>query len=222
MFDVPTNVIFTNIKIYQFKMKKSFTLCSALTLLVAFIGLSFTAFRPGSTLKIDTLNSNVQWFAYKVTGQHNGVVNIKSGSLTYNDNGFFSGGSFEIDMSTIKATDIQGEMAGKLEGHLKSDDFFGVATYPTAKFVITKVAPRGKPGEYKITGNLTIKATTKEVKFDAVLKELAGGKIEATGDIKIDRTDFDIRYGSGSFFDGLGDKTIYDEFDLKVKLTAVR
>jgi polyisoprenoid-binding protein YceI len=164
----------------------------------------------------------VQWTGYKVTGQHNGVVGIKSGSLTYNEKGFFSGGSFDIDMTSIKCLDLQGEMAGKLEGHLKSDDFFGTAKFPTAKFVITKVAPRGKPGEYKITGNLTIKETTKEVKFDALLTEAEGGKVVATGDIKIDRTDFDVKYGSGSFFDGLGDKTIYDEFDLKVKLTATR
>ncbi len=149
-------------------------------------------------------------------------MNIKSGSLTYNDKGFFNGGSFEIDMTSIKCLHLQGDMAGKLEGHLKSDDFFGTTNFPTAKYVITKVIPRGKPGEYKIVGNLTIKSTTKEVKFDVNLKEETGGKIVATGDIKLDRSDFDVRYGSGSFFDGLGDKTIYDEFDLKVKLTAVR
>lgn len=202
-------------------MKNSNSVLMTMTAILAFIGLAFTP-KPGSTLRVDTLNSNVQWVGYKVTGQHNGVVNIKSGSLTYDDKGFFSGGSFEIDMATIKCTDLQGEAAGKLEGHLKSDDFFGVATYPTAKFVITKVVPRGKPGEYKIIGNLTIKSSTKEVKFDALLKEEAGGKIVAIGDIKIDRSEFDVRFGSGSFFDGLGDKTIYDEFDLKVKLTAVR
>jgi polyisoprenoid-binding protein YceI len=202
-------------------MKKFTSFSAILMALVAFVGLAFTV-NSGATLKVDTLNSNVQWTAYKVTGQHNGVVNIKSGALTYDEKGFFAGGSFEIDMTSIKCLDLQGETAGKLEGHLKSDDFFGVAKYPTAKFVITKVVPRGKPGEYKIIGNLTIKSTTKEIKFDALLQEAAGGKIVATGDIKIDRSDFDVRYGSGSFFEGLGDKTIYDEFDLKVKLTAVR
>ena len=202
-------------------MKNFRTVLAILVAIVAFVGLSFT-FKPSASLRVDTLNSNVQWTGYKVTGQHSGVVNIKSGSLLYDDKGFFSGGSFEMDMTTIKVLDIQGDMAGKLEGHLKSDDFFGSANHPTAKFVITKVVPRGKPGEYKIVGNLTIKSTTKEVKFDALLTEAAGGKIVATGDIKIDRSDFDVRYGSGSYFDGLGDKTIYDEFDLKVKLTAVR
>lgn len=202
-------------------MKKSVSFFALAIAAIAFTGFAFTV-KPGATLRVDTANSNVQWTGYKVTGQHNGVVNIKSGSLVYNDKGFFSGGSFEIDMTSIKCLDLQGEMAGKLEGHLKSDDFFGSANYPVAKYVITKVAPKGKPGEYKITGNLTIKNTTKEVKFDALLTEAQGGKIVATGDIKIDRTDFDVKYGSGSFFDGLGDKTIYDEFELKVKLTAVR
>ncbi|MBI1224166.1 MAG: YceI family protein [Bacteroidetes bacterium] len=202
-------------------MKKFTSFSAVLLAFIAFAGLAFTV-KPGASLKVDTLNSNVQWTGYKVTGQHNGVVNIKSGVLNYDDKGFFSGGSFEIDMTSIKCLDLQGDMAGKLEGHLKSDDFFGTASFPTAKFVITKVAPKGKPGEYKVTGNLTIKSTTKEVKFDALLNEAEGGKIVATGDIKIDRTDFDVRYGSGSFFDGLGDKTIYDEFDLKFKLTAVR
>ncbi len=202
-------------------MKKFTSFSAILMAFVAFAGLAFTV-NSGATLKVDTLNSNVQWTAYKVTGQHNGVVNIKSGALTYDEKGFFAGGSFEIDMTSIKCLDLQGETAGKLEGHLKSDDFFGVAKYPTAKFVITKVIPRGKPGEYKVIGTLTIKSTTKEIKFDALLQEAEGGKIVATGDIKIDRSDFDVRYGSGSFFEGLGDKTIYDEFDLKVKLTAVR
>lgn len=202
-------------------MKKFTSYATILLAIIAFTGFAFTV-QPGETLKVDTLNSNVQWTGYKVTGQHNGVVNIKSGTLTYDEKGFFSGGNFEIDMTSIKCLDLQGDMAGKLEGHLKSDDFFGATNHPTAKFVITKVAPRGKPGEYKITGNLTIKTITKEVKFDALLNEADGGKIVATGDIKIDRTDFDVRYRSGSFFDGLGDKTIYDEFDMKVKLTAVR
>ena len=204
-------------------MKNSTLFFAAILGLVAFTGFAFTV-NAGmkSSLKVDTSNSNVQWTGYKVTGQHSGVVNLKSGNLEYNDQGFFSGGSFEIDMATIKCTDLTGDMAGKLEGHLKSDDFFGVTAFPTVKFVSTKVVSKGKPGEYKVTGNLTIKKTTKEIKFDAKLEEVAGGAISATADIRIDRTDYDVRYGSGSFFDGLGDKTIYDEFDLKVKLVAKR
>ncbi|HNM27932.1 MAG TPA: YceI family protein, partial [Saprospiraceae bacterium] len=104
-------------------------------------------------------------------------------------------------------------------GHLKSDDFFGVAGHPTSKFVITRAIPQDSKGNYKIIGNLTIKETTKEVKFLANVAE-AAGTVTASGKITVDRSEYNVRYGSGSFFDGLGDKTIYDEFDLQVNLVA--
>ncbi|HMQ48059.1 MAG TPA: YceI family protein [Saprospiraceae bacterium] len=170
------------------------------------------------TYSVSTSASKIVWNAYKVTGQHEGNVAVKKGSLEF-DNDMLTGGSFEIDMTSITVTDIQGEWAQKLTGHLKSDDFFGVEKYPTAKFVITKVVSRGTPGDYKIIGNITIKETTKEIKFLANVKE-EGGKQVATADIKLDRSEYDIRYGSGSFFDNLGDKTIYDEFDLKISLVT--
>lgn len=200
---------------------KKFTPFYALVLgLVAFAGLSFTTFSVlNSSISVDTANSSIQWKGYKVTGQHNGVVNIKNGNLAFDTKGMLSGGSFDIDMTSITVLDLTGDMKGKLEGHLKSPDFFGVEKYPIAKFVITKVVSRGKPGEYKIVGNLTIKESTKEIKFDANLTE-EGSKVTATGNVRIDRSDYDIRYGSGSFFDGLGDKTIYDDFDLSIKLVA--
>ncbi len=197
---------------------KKITLFSALVLgIAALVGMSFTM--VSTSVSIDTANSSIQWKGYKVTGEHWGVVNIKNGNLAFDANGMLSGGSFDIDMNTITVLDLSGDVKGKLEGHLKSADFFGVDKYPTAKFVMTKVISRGKPGEYKITGNLTIKEKTKEIKFDANLKE-EGGKVTATADVRIDRSDFDVRYGSGSFFDNLGDKTIYDEFDLSIKLLA--
>lgn len=156
--------------------------------------------------------SKVNWKAYKVTGSHEGSVNVKSGNLKFTGD-VLTGGDFVIDMNSINCTDLQGGGKTNLEGHLKSDDFFGVASYPDAKFVITKVVSKGKPGEYRIIGNLTIKKSTKEIKFDATV---SGGMAKAT--LKIDRTDYDVKYGSGSFMDNLGDKTIYDEFDLNVNL----
>ncbi len=164
------------------------------------------------TKAVNASASKVNWKGYKVTGSHEGTINVKSGSLTFKGE-ILTGGDFIIDMNSINCTDLQGGGKGNLEGHLKSDDFFGVATYSDAKFVITKVVSKGKPGEYKIIGNLTIKKATKEVKFDAMV---SAGMAKAT--LKIDRTDFDVRYGSGSFMDNLGDKTIYDEFDLNVNL----
>lgn len=165
------------------------------------------------TKNVNIKESNIEWKGYKVLGSHTGTIQIKDGSFQFDDNGQLTGGGFIIDMTTIKVTDLEGNGAKKLEGHLSSTDFFGVENHPTATFTITKVVSRGNPGEYKIVGDLTIKETTKEIKFNANVDENF-----AAADITIDRSEFDVRYGSGSFFDNLGDKTIYDEFDLTVSL----
>lgn len=167
---------------------------------------------------VNAASSAIVWKGYKVTGEHTGTVKIKDGKLSFN-NGVLAGGEFTIDMNSITNTDLEGEWAGKLVGHLKSDDFLGVASHPTSKLVITRAIAVDTKGNYKIVGNLTIKGITKEVKFQANVKE-ANGSVNASGKIVVDRSEYDIRYGSGSFFDGLGDKTIYDEFDLQVSLVA--
>src|SRR5690606_35721546 len=110
------------------------------------------------------------------------------------------------------------EYRDKLVNHLKSDDFFGVEKYPTAKFEITKVVSQGND-QYLVTGNLTIKATTKEIEFPATIKA-EGEALTASAQITVDRSEYDIRYGSSSFFDNLGDKVIYDDFNLDVTLVA--
>ncbi len=167
---------------------------------------------------VDAGASSIVWTGYKVTGKHTGTVKVQSGNLTF-DNGTLTGGTFTIDMTSIKCTDLEGEWADKLVGHLKSDDFFGVTKYPTSKFVITRVIPQDTKGNYKILGNLTIKEKTKEVKFLGSAVE-NGGVINASGKLVLDRSEYDVKYGSGSFFDGLGDKTIYDEFDMQIALVA--
>ncbi|MDV7140909.1 YceI family protein [Maribacter sp. TH_r10] len=184
----------------------------ALALAVVF-GFSATATEPIEKEKkeVNTDESSVAWKAYKVTGSHNGTVALESGTLIFDD-GKLTGGEFKVDMSSLICTDLEGEYKGKLEGHLKSDDFFGVATHPSSSLVFTKVEASGK-NSYEVTGDLTIKGITKPVTFDV---SIYGSKATAT--MKIDRTAYDVKYGSGSFFDNLGDKTIYDEFDLVVDL----
>ncbi len=162
--------------------------------------------------KADVKASKIEWKGYKVTGKHHGTVNLKSGELVFTD-GQLTGGNFVIDMTSITVGDLEGEYKGKLEGHLKSDDFFGVKNHPTASLEFTQVVSRGTPGDYKIVADLTIKDITKEIKFLAHVEEES-----ATAEITVDRSEYSVRYGSGSFFDDLGDKTIYDEFDLKVNL----
>ncbi|CAM3307576.1 YceI family protein [Zobellia roscoffensis] len=161
--------------------------------------------------EVKTETSSITWKAYKVTGSHYGNVNLKSGTLVF-EGDKLTGGEFEADMTTLVATDVEGESKGKLEGHLKSDDFFGTEKHTAAKLVFTKVEATGK-NSYEVTGDLTIKDITKPVTFDV---SVYGSKATAT--VKVDRTAYDIKYGSGSFFDNLGDKAIYDEFDLVVDL----
>lgn len=181
----------------------------------ALIGLF--SFLTVSTVSIDNSASTVTWKAYKVTGAHEGNITLKSGELTFSDDEL-TGGEFVIDMNTIAVTDIQGEYAEKLKGHLLSDDFFGTASHPEAKLVLTKVKKK-MAGQYTLTGDLTIKGKTHPTTFDATVYQV-DGKYIATGNLKVDRSKYDVRYGSGSFFENLGDKTIYDEFDLDIKLVS--
>ena len=111
-------------------------------------------------------------------------------------------------------------MNDKLVGHLKSDDFFGVETHPTATFVL-KSAEKKSGNEYTVKGDLTIKGITKSIEFPATVK-VSGNTLEASAEVVIDRSKFDVKYGSGSFFDGLGDKMIYDDFTLDISLVATK
>lgn len=180
--------------------------------------LLLTAATTSNIFTVDPTVSKVTWRGEKVTGFHTGSIAVKNGTLTYAE-GKLTGGSFEIDMSSITCTDLDAETGGKLIGHLKSADFFAADKYPTARFVITKAIPIDTKGNHKITGNLTIKETTKEIKFNALVVE-KDGNMAASGKITIDRSEYDVRFGSGAFFENLGDKTIYDEFTLDVSLAA--
>ncbi len=163
----------------------------------------------------DVSQSEVTWTGKKVTGQHHGSVNLKSGKLIVNGN-TISGGEFVIDMTSIKVLDIEpGETNSNLEGHLKSDDFFGVETHPESKLVITEGAAFNG-NKATVEANLTIKGITKPISFE-VSKE--NNNTYSTM-LTIDRSDYDVRYGSGSFFDNLGDNLIYDDFEMGVKLVV--
>jgi polyisoprenoid-binding protein YceI len=161
--------------------------------------------------EVNVKESSVTWTGKKVTGTHTGTIQLKSGNFKVEDEKLI-GGEFVMDMTSIENNDLTGEYKGKLEGHLKSEDFFGVEKYPTAKLIITSVAKKGD-GTYGVVANLTIKNETHPVTFDLDWKENS-----ALAKLSIDRSKFDVRYGSGSFFDDLGDKTIYDNFDLEVNL----
>ncbi len=183
-------------------------------ILVAFAVASFAGIAPKPvSFKVNPSDSKIEWFASKVTGKHNGSISVKSGSLEF-DGAKLIAGNFEIDMTSLAVLDLQGEWGTKLLGHLKSDDFFSVEKFNTSTLTVKK-AEMASAGLYKITGDLTIKGIMKEVMFDAVINQAAG---TATAEIKFDRTNYDIKYGSGKFFPNIGDKAIHDEFTLKVSL----
>lgn len=178
--------------------------------IVSILTLSFTNTKEEKK-EIKTESSKVVWKGYKVTGSHEGIINIKSGHLIFNNNKL-TGGKFVIDMTSMACTDLEGEYKGKLEGHLKSDDFFGVENFPTATLVFTKVKASEK-NAYQVTGNITIKGKTESITLNISVN---GNKANAA--LKIDRTKFGVKYGSASFFDGLKDKAIHDDFDLVADL----
>lgn len=175
------------------------------------LAISLMSFSTLTEKVVNVDSSKVNWKGYKVTGEHEGTINLKSGTLTF-DGEKLTGGTFVMDMTSINTTDLEGDSKGKLDGHLKSADFFGIEKFPTATMEFINVS--GSNGNYKVKANLTIKETTKVVEFSMNVKDNT-----AIANVEIDRTDYDIKYGSSSFFDGLKDKAIYDNFDLNVTLS---
>jgi polyisoprenoid-binding protein YceI len=183
------------------------------TIALAFLVVGTTSIASAQTKKIDPSKSNITWVGKKVTGSHEGNIKFQEGSVTFKG-AKLTAGIFVVSMASIDVTDLKaGSGKEKLEGHLKADDFFGTEKFPTGTLVFTRIAAK-QNGLYTITADLTLKGITKPVVFDMTVK---GSK--AMAKLEVDRTKYDIKYGSGSFFDGLGDKTIYDNFELAVELS---
>lgn len=183
-------------------------------LLVATVALaSVTAFAKAEKVEIDPAASKITYVGKKVTGQHTGDVKIANGYLNF-EKGALKSGEVVADMTTITNVDIADqEYHKKFIDHMNSADFFDTANAKTATIVI-KNAKKVKGDNYKVTGDLTIKGKTAPISFDAV-----ANKDKATANVVFDRTKYDIKYGSGKFFQGLGDKMITDEVQLTVDLT---
>ncbi len=157
----------------------------------------------------------VGWSGRKIAGEHTGSLAISEGTLNVT-NGAVTGGTFTIDMNSLTCTDLKaGEGKEDLEGHLKSEDFFNVAKHPTSTFTITSVDGNN------VTGNLTMIGQTKPVTFPANMDIQPEGSTIQTKAFNINRTDWGLKYGSASFFDGLKDKAINDEITLQLRFKAV-
>jgi polyisoprenoid-binding protein YceI len=164
-------------------------------------------------------HSRIDWIGRKVTGAHNGTIEVKEGSFLLND-GQVTEGQVVIDMSTIAILDISDLSANEqFAGHLASDDFFSIAKFPTASFEIAGVTPLSG-NQYRFEGNLTIKGITHAAGFDATVDN-SGEALNLNGKLTVDRTKYGIRFRSGNFFKDLGDTLIYNDFELDVNVTAI-
>lgn len=183
---------------------------------------------------VNTDKSEIEWEGYKPTGQHNGTIDISNGNLEIKDSNIV-GGSFTINMHSIKVLDLKDpDDNAKLTGHLKSADFFEADTYPEATFVITAVKPidgttidkTKEKGDlvptHAITGNLTMKDQTRSITFNALVEQNADRITAQTNQFFIDRSQWNVKYRSKSFFNDLKDNFINDEMGLKIYLTAER
>lgn len=167
----------------------------------------------GEVYKVDPAQSQLVWTGSKVSGQHHGTVDIKSGELLA-DNGVITGGNFVLDMNTINTQDLEGEWKEKLDGHLKSEDFFDVANNPEASFELTSVQSGATEGSAVVSGNLTIKGVSKNITFDVTVEEFTEETVKATADFNIAREDWGVNYA------GQQDDLISKEINFKVTLVA--
>jgi len=185
--------------------------------------LSFATKPHIENVRVNPESSTVKWIGSKVASSHEGNVNIQKGYLSI-DHGTLVGGEFAIEMNSISCSDIESvEYNKKLVDHLKNEDFFNTKEFPLAMIRITKadIVKEGNGNSYKIVADLTIKGITHPIDFEAVV-DINGKNFLAKAKIKIDRTQWDIRYGSGSFFEDLGDKMILDEIEFDIFLLSVK
>lgn len=167
----------------------------------------------------DTNASTIEWKGFKPTGSHNGIIKLESGVVKVND-GSIESGSFLVNMGSINVLDIpaEDEGNGKLLGHLKSPDFFDVENHPSAAFEITGITE--VDGKTMLSGNLTLKEVKNNITFPVTVSQNGDAMTLTSETFTIDRSKWNVKYGSKSFFDNLGDKFINDDMELKVNLTA--
>ena len=190
-------------------MKKSISILSLIA------GLFFlTAFNSikDDIYIVDVERSTIEWSAKKVGGGHTGTVKIADGTLVYGGKALKSG-NFQMNMSSITSDNA------RVTTHLKSNDFFSAEKNPMSKFEITKVTSAGAD-RVNITGNLSIKGFTHPITFPASVKQQKGVLVAVASGIRVDRTKYDIKFRSKTFFGDIGDKAIDDEFELSINLTA--
>lgn len=167
--------------------------------------------------------SVIEWVGSKPAGKHNGTISVSQGGVNV-ENGAVVSGEFVIDMNSITVLDLPaGDGKEDLEDHLKGtgkedseDHFFNVKKFPTSTFVFKSFDGKN------VTGDLTVKGTTKEISFPATVTVTDNEVNITSASFKINRVDFGVNYGSKSVFDNLKDKFINDDIELVVKAKATK
>lgn len=181
-----------------------------------------TTTKDGNKFVLDTLNSNVEWKGYKIfkseNTSHFGTIKFESGDVTVKD-GKLESGKFVADMTSLTSEDLKNkkEDLEKLNGHLKSADFFEVEKFPTASYEITKVSPAAE-GDYNtvLDGNLTVKGITKPTQFKANVAINEGEVRIATEPKDIMREEFGVKFQSPA-----ANGVIKNEVTLQIKVKAL-
>ena len=164
---------------------------------------------------IETVQSQITWTGREVsTSYHYGTLDFVSGNFEIS-NGAIVNGEFIVDMTSINNQDMEGDRKARLEGHLKSDDFFSVESYPTAAISINS-SELISDGKWNVSADLSIKGFTHPVNFEMISSEDGW-----SANLVFDRSKYDVRFRSGSFFENLGDKLIYDDIELSINLTTL-
>jgi len=164
---------------------------------------------------VETAQSQITWTGREVsTSYHYGTLDFVYGSFEIS-NGAIVNGEFIVDMTSINNQDMEGDSKARLEGHLKSDDFFSVESYPTASISINS-SELISDGKWNVSADLSIKGFTHPVNFEMISSEDGW-----SANLVFDRSKYDVRFRSGSFFENLGDKLIYDDIELSINLTTL-
>jgi polyisoprenoid-binding protein YceI len=182
---------------------------------------SFAQLADG-TYNVDYKSSTINWHAEKATGSgHDGTIRVSSGQVVVAKSNIATG-KLKVDMNGIACTDLpEGEYNSNLINHLKSPDFFDTAKFPDSNFEVTSVTSKAdvKGNTHVVAGKITIKGITKDISFPAKVSG-DGKSVTIDGDIVLDRSQFDVRFGSETFFGSLGDKAINNDMKLKLHVVA--
>lgn len=174
----------------------------------------------GESLIVDLKSSMVHWKGFKPGGSHYGVLSLKSGELHIEGNKLKSG-TFVLDMNSINAQDLKDEKEKtQLENHLKSADFFDVENYPEGTFTITGVEELTGEFTHRISGNLKLKDTVKNITFNVNISKEDDLYKATSATFMIDRVQWGVNYGSKNIFKDLKDSFIDDEMEVTIMLVA--